>query len=586
MKPSYFFLPTKAPLIVTLLLCFWVSLCFAFTKDQEISSASRIIATEPTLEVGKDGITTLTVTTLKPQRGGEFFIGIYPEMAKLPYPAYCFREKLVGVDSTTLVGKFDLKELESEDVDINGFADRHWGEFAVRFSIYSEEVQSLERKFAYVVVDSCYYRAAAMDEGPFIDCLTDAFGYLSWGFDFATACSLFVDSPAEGVAYNADRHFERPIYFGKPGTSHTYWINWYDRGIRLSTTPRQFTTAPKPSTRADFSFAVMSDTQAGFNPGDGDVEGVSYSTMRAHLDQAYDRGASLIFVTGDLVDGYTSDPIDLENQYRSWKRLAEPVASEIPIYEGMGNHDHVYHFYMAGKKRVYLPGQGSESGEAIFAKSFVNPTNGALSETENQAPMSETVYSVDWANAHFVMLNNVYFLKSSSPAVKDEPGGLGGVLPPEELDWLDKNLASARKHGIEHLFVFMHEPAFPNGGHVRDAMWWKGERKDILGMRDRFWKILCKYRVLAVFCGHEHNYSRTLIDKTVDTSFDVPIWQIVGGGGGGPFYNREMDVPWKDAVKKFVPLQHFSFVEVKGDSVYLNAITVDGTEIERVRLTP
>jgi hypothetical protein len=115
-------------------------------------------------------------------------------------------------------------------------------------------------------------------------------------------------------------------------------------------------------------------------------------------------------------------------------------------------------------------------------------------------------------------------------------------------------------------------------------MWWHGKIPEVVQMRDRFWKILCEYEVLAAFFGDEHNYSLTLIDDSVNPEFIVPIWQVVTGGAGAPYYIRDEGVPWAGSVRSFYPSQHGCFLSVAGDDVLMEVVTPEGVLLESVQL--
>ncbi|MEL6759901.1 MAG: hypothetical protein AAFP04_05810, partial [Myxococcota bacterium] len=136
-----------------------------------------------------------------------------------------------------------------------------------------------------------------------------------------------------------------------------------------------------------------------------------------------------------------------------------------------------------------------------------------------------------------------------------------------------------------HLFVFTHEPAFPNGGHVQDAMWYRGRIPEVLERRDAFLEILFRHEVLAVFFGDEHNYSRTRIDSTLDPKYAGRLWQIITGGAGAPYYARDLTVPWARNVESFEPVHHVVVVDVRGENVWLRAVTTQGETVDAVELT-
>lgn len=152
---------------------------------------------------------------------------------------------------------------------------------------------------------------------------------------------------------------------------------------------------------------------------------------------------------------------------------------------------------------------------------------------------------------------------------------------------------AARAGGARHIFVFVHEPAFPNGGHVQDSLWGGGEAEGVKA-RDLFWRTVTQAGATAVFSGHEHNYSRTLIDSktpvhrdgSANPEFAKPAWQITQGAAGAPFYPRDLTAPWARSVKKFVAhTWSYCLVRVRGQRVSLETYSYTGELLDQAELT-
>jgi hypothetical protein len=125
-----------------------------------------------------------------------------------------------------------------------------------------------------------------------------------------------------------------------------------------------------------------------------------------------------------------------------------------------------------------------------------------------------TTYSFDHSNAHFVVLNE--YCDSSGDDVTT------GDVTDHVYEWLVSDLENTTQ---EHVFVFGHEPAYPqpdadNGRsrHVGDSL---DEYPD---RRDRFWGLLREKEVVAYICGHTHNYSAVRIEG---------VWQLDVGHARG-----------------------------------------------------
>jgi 3',5'-cyclic AMP phosphodiesterase CpdA len=125
-----------------------------------------------------------------------------------------------------------------------------------------------------------------------------------------------------------------------------------------------------------------------------------------------------------------------------------------------------------------------------------------------------TTFSFDWADSHFVVLNQ-YF-----DGVND--WGLEGDMVPELLEWLTADLAATSKR---HIFVFGHEPLIPmpdmDNGRIR-------HQGDSLDENPEsafaFYRLMMQYGVDAYVCGHTHNTSHAKING---------LWQIDAGHARG-----------------------------------------------------
>jgi hypothetical protein len=136
----------------------------------------------------------------------------------------------------------------------------------------------------------------------------------------------------------------------------------------------------------------------------------------------------------------------------------------------------------------------------------------AMTSRRGPAGTEETTYSWDWANAHFVSLNEYW-------DGTDEPGAdvaADGNVVPELLAWLEADLRANTRPAV---FVFGHEPAFPFHRHLDDSL------NKYEANRDAFWDLLERESVVAYICGHTHVYSTFRRDGG-------RVWQIDVGNAG------------------------------------------------------
>lgn len=115
---------------------------------------------------------------------------------------------------------------------------------------------------------------------------------------------------------------------------------------------------------------------------------------------------------------------------------------------------------------------------------------------------TETTYSFDHKNVHFVVLNQYYDGKSDV--------GTNGDVADELYQWLKNDLEQNKKPMV---FVIGHEPlvSLPDADNGRHRH--KGDNLDNHPKNShRFQQLLRKHKVIAYICGHTHGFSYGIIN--------------------------------------------------------------------------
>ena len=179
-------------------------------------------------------------------------------------------------------------------------------------------------------------------------------------------------------------------------------------------------------------------------------------------------------------------------------------------YPGVGNHEAETPEDMTWLRDEY------NTGNAGVRTPLKNSTN-----QDGPATTLETNYTWDYGNAYFIQLNQ-YWDGSS------DTGARGDVVPALRT-WLAAKLDANTKPVV---FVFGHEPAFPENRHGDDSL--NAEPYN----RDPFWQLLEEKEVNAYFCGHTHDYSKHLGNRNGEGS----VWQIDAGAAGNGTDETFIDV--------------------------------------------
>ncbi|MEA3370172.1 MAG: hypothetical protein U9Q40_02405 [Campylobacterota bacterium] len=457
-------------------------------------------------------------------------------------------------------------------------------------------------------------------EGPYLALQTNTSITIQFETLYAKNAKVTVEGVGVFTSKKAKLH-EVKITGLKPNTRYKYSVN----AGGTHTESYTFKTAPKKGTRKAFSFAFTSDSRNGIASGERTIEGVNaYMIRRIAALSAY-KDVAFVHFTGDMIDGYCHNVDDQMLQYVNWKRAVLPYASHIPFNASMGNHE-AMEYKFTDKHRVPRFPYATESSEALFAKNFANPLNGPESEdgayydpsatTTDFPTYKENVYYYTYDNVAIVSLNSDYWY---APSIKRGKKDIGGnphaYVMDQQLAWFKKTLNTLQiNKNIDHIFVTLHTPVWPNGGHVKDDMWYHGKndirpliadkygnliavKKGIIERRDELWTAMMESsKVYAVLTGDEHNYARLAVKPSMPIYNDNykpekpmkiarTIYQIHNGAAGAPYYAKE-DTPWnvdmpKDNSSGGEYLQNFTtqnalvFFHINGKEIKLEVINPD-----------
>ena len=446
-------------------------------------------------------------------------------------------------------------------------------------------------------------------EGPFVSNLAPTSAVIWFELDWPAPCSVRVGERSFECRPGALRQ-EVPVDRLAPGREQEYRVRYGDNEERYG-----FRTPPHGGARTAFTFGYASDSRAGQGGGDRNFTGPNAYIMRRLMSLALSRQAAFVQFTGDLVSGYVTSPESLKLELANWKRAVEPYAHWFPFYAGVGNHESILKDFVGeGARVVRVPRFpfATESTEATFAAAFVNPENGPGSEDGSAwdpgpgsgdfPPYRENVYWFAHDNVAMVVLNSDYWLAPGIRATPQTGGNLHAYLMDNQMAWLEETLdALARDPAIDHVFLTVHTPVFPNGGHVADDMWYGGSNdprptvagkpvaKGIIERRDDLLRLIQQHpKVLAVLTGDEHNYSRLLLGPKVDiyppdwdkpkVALARPFYQVNNGAAGAPYYAQEQ-TPWSAHVRGFSTQNALCFFHVAGPGVSLEVVNPETLEV-------
>ncbi|MBL0732571.1 MAG: metallophosphoesterase family protein [Desulfosarcina sp.] len=392
-----------------------------------------------------------------------------------------------------------------------------------------------------------------------------------------------------------------------------YYRVW--AGASTHSSVYSFKTAPKAGT-GNVKIAFASDSREGQGGGERNYMGMNFDVMSGFANDAYRKGADLFIFGGDLINGYTSNVEDFRLQLRAWKQAMAGFWRSRPVYPAMGNHETLMNFYDdAGLDKWPYE---TQSAEAIFAEQFWNPENGPATSDPRRPTYRENLYSFQYGTVLCIAFNNNYWY-TQNDKVPEYGGSPEGYMMEDQLEWVEGVLADAESNSdIRYILLYAQEPVFPCGGHVKDAMWWRGDNnikayeydgenvnpagEGIVEVRNRFWKAIAQSsKVAAVLAGDEHCYHRLLVDSSTpvgvypqddvegndgvldqyspNPEFINPTWHITAGTAGAPYYARE-DTPWSPVV--FSSQTGYCLIEATNDKISLSFYSISGQKVDYV----
>ena len=322
-----------------------------------------------------------------------------------------------------------------------------------------------------------------MLEGPFINLLTASGATMSFKTNKKTVSTIAVD----GREFSDDKetyNHEIKITGLQADKEYVYQLKYGNNMQEY-----HFRTAPVSGSRKPFVFGYASDCRGGHGGGERNIYGHNGYMVKKIMALSAANNTRFLQFTGDVIAGYSLNKADMEIQYANFKHTVSPFARYFPLVVGMGNHESLIYTFTEPKSKLWVSVDKfpfeTESSESVFAKNFVNPLNGPESEDGSKydpdkknkdfPSYKESVFYYTYDNVVMIVLNSDYFYAPSKNHVPLTSGNIHGYIMDNQLAWLEKTLKKFEKDDhIDHVFVTIHTPAFPNGGHVHDDMYYNG----------------------------------------------------------------------------------------------------------------
>jgi 3',5'-cyclic-AMP phosphodiesterase len=281
----------------------------------------------------------------------------------------------------------------------------------------------------------------------------------------------------------------------------------------------------------------------------GDSKDKDHAVNESVLNKLMNQASKLtpepdfIVVCGDSVAGNEKEEI-LTAQLQKFRRLIEKYFPNKLLMPVIGNHevnkDPADDRYERAFSQVY-----SDLGPHEFLQGY-----------------NKTVYCMDFENVKLIILNSFHF-------------GSIHRIDREQLLWLQEITASDKRFKI----AFIHSPAFPTGAHLGNCLDRYPED------RDKFWQLVDSCGIDIVFSGHEHNYSRRMIDSSFSSdnkAYTRNVYQIITGGGGEKLKHKFRSK--EGVLVPPVDEYHFVVVDIEPEGIKVTAINIKGKTLDEFEM--
>ncbi|NFG61300.1 metallophosphoesterase [Clostridium sp. CMCC3677] len=285
-------------------------------------------------------------------------------------------------------------------------------------------------------------------------------------------------------------------------------------------------------------FIIFSDSK-------GKKNGINEKVLKEIMNETckLDPEPEFIVMCGDTVAGSCKEEV-LTFQLNRLRNLIEKYHPDKPLIPVVGNHE-------VNIEPI------DDRFEKIFSTIYSD-----LKPSEFLDEYNKTVYYIDFDDTRIIVLNAFHY-------------GSTHKIDKVQLNWFEKKVSEYKKNKL----VFVHSPAFPTGAHLGHCLDLYPE------YRDYFWKIIDKYDIDIVFSGHEHNYSRRIINNSFNNgkfAYEREIIQVIAGGGGEKLRDK-----YKSKQGVIVPpiaIYHFLVVDIDSDCIKVCAISSKGKKLDEFKI--
>ncbi|MBO9699568.1 MAG: metallophosphoesterase [Sporocytophaga sp.] len=275
----------------------------------------------------------------------------------------------------------------------------------------------------------------------------------------------------------------------KPYTKYYYSIGFGD-SILQGNDQNYFLTPPVKDSQGKYSFWVI-----------GDCGNNSINQIKVRDQFFRYRGSNL--TNGMLLLGDNAYWSGSDDEYKTgfFSIYERDALKNIPLYPAPGNHDYAMNSERQADHKI------------AYYDIFDTPSNG---EAGGVPSGTEAFYSFDYGNIHFLSLDS-YGKEDNATRLYDTLGA--------QVEWVKRDLEANKSKWI---VAFWHHAPYTMGHHNSDT------ETELALIRSNFIRILERYGVDLIICGHSHSYERSKLIKGhygAESTFDPDVHNLSHSSG-------------------------------------------------------
>jgi acid phosphatase type 7 len=242
----------------------------------------------------------------------------------------------------------------------------------------------------------------------------------------------------------------------------------------------RFTTLPPTNTARKLRFLALGDC--------GNNSSNQVNVKNAFLQFTGSNDVDALILLGDNAYSFGTDAEYQTNFFDVYKN---DILKFYKLYPAPGNHDYGSSANTGLRNLPY---------HTIFTMPRFGEAGGVPSGVTNY-------YSFNVGDVHFISLDSYGMDDANTTKMYDTAGA--------QATWLKADLAANTKRWT---VAYFHHPPYTKTSHTSDT------ELDLVAIRERFVRILERYGVDLVLCGHSHGYERSYLLKGYYNSYEAPLY--------------------------------------------------------------